>query len=483
MNHSKLRKSLVVGLRWSLISKLLLAVVGLVVPVIMARMITPDEYGIFVMASVFTGISAVFTNFGTGQAIIQHQKHDHELESSVFWLNLMVGAVVAMIFLIGAPYISSFYGNSNVMTVVSVMTVNIILNSAAVVPSAIIQRELYYRSVMIIQLASVTVGGVVAIIMAYYGWGIWSLMMQGIASSFVAFLLSLYRARFIPGVFLSLNKIKKILRFSLHLTAVKVISYIVKVGDNFIVSVVLGSSATGVYSRSHVLFFKPVKMINSTIAQVLYPVMAKVKDDNSSLAKMFSLLFKTYLMVFVPTAVFFMLYPEGIILLLLGDQWGAIVPLLPWFGAALLARSLDKSTPHIMQALNKTNILLKTTFIIAPIFIAAIYIGVQFGLIGVAIAVTGSAWFSAILRIVITSKLLRRQISDFVHDISSVFILIAIPVIILLSVRVMTEIFMSDQSIAGMLLAMTVTLVATVSCYWRFPNDVVHEFYRVVLKR
>ena len=170
------------GVLWTGLGQVLRQVIQVIGSVALARLLVPDDFGVLGMAMFFVGIGQLFADFGIGSAIIQARSDDRVVLSSCFWLNLAVAATLALLVLVAAPWIADFYQRSDLAPMVAVLSLNLLLAGLQVVPQALLYRDMRFADLAKAQVLGSLAGALVAIMMAWYGAGVWSLVAQPLAS-------------------------------------------------------------------------------------------------------------------------------------------------------------------------------------------------------------------------------------------------------------------------------------------------------------
>ena len=164
---------MVTALRWSGLRSIIKLSASLVVPIILARLLSPDEFGLIAMAAVFTNITLLITNLGTGDALIQHQEADNVLESSVFWLNIAIATSVAGVLVIASTTIGEFYGKPVIASIVQYLSLVLLIQSTNLVQVALLKKHRNFKIITLAELGSQLIGALVAVSLALNDFGIW----------------------------------------------------------------------------------------------------------------------------------------------------------------------------------------------------------------------------------------------------------------------------------------------------------------------
>jgi O-antigen/teichoic acid export membrane protein len=392
---------------------------GIVVPIILARILTPNEFGLIAMATVFTGISLIIIDLGTGDALIQRQKDNLSLESSVFWMNIFFATVLAVLLMLSAQTISEIYDNPIVSEIVIFMAVVLIILSLNIVQVSLFKKERNFKSIAISEIVSQFIGAIVAIYLALNGFGVWALVyytiVKAIFYSLSIWILSDWRPRF----YFEYNKIRDIMNFSINLTFVKFLNYIEKNSDKFIIGYTQGASVLGIYSRSYSIFNSIIKLVNGFYNPVFYSILAANKNDKDSLKRTLLISYQGLLFVFLPISLILIYFSRELVLTVFGEQWIEMEPILSVFGLIVLFKPINKINVEIFKAVNQVGIMSKIWLIFTPIFILGFVVGnMYYGVIGVAY----SYIFVSFLKFLTTMHVVRKLVDLTISEIKKTFL-------------------------------------------------------------
>lgn len=275
------------GVSWSVVGRVGKNIIGFVVGVVLARLLSPTEFGLLGMITVITRFANLFTDMGFGAALIQKKEiNDREL-SSVFWLNMAGGILLTLIFIALSPVIASFYNEPILQILTIVLSFNFVIQSAVIVQKTQLTRSIDFKSLSIVEVASIFLSGAVGIAFAYYDYGVWSLVIHAISGSVFITVLIWYLSDWRPSAVFDIGAIKRLLGFSLNLLGDKTINYWARNLDNLLIGKYLGSDPLGVYSKSYSIMLLPLQNVSNVISRVMFPALSKIQDDKERVKRIF----------------------------------------------------------------------------------------------------------------------------------------------------------------------------------------------------
>jgi len=422
-SQENLKSRVLSGLRWSAVAKGVDVTFSFIVSIVLARLLLPDDFGLIAMAGVFTGVSNIILQFGTGSSIIQRQEKDTFFESSIFWFNVMTGLAIMMVAVLIAPLIARLYDEAIVKTIIYFQSINIILTSVGIVPQAVLEREINYYPLTVTKFVSQIVGSTAGIGMAYLGFGVWSLVSHSLITNVSYIVLLWIFSPFSLKFNFRKENINQIFGFSSSITATKLLNYFQRQGDNFVIGIMLGSTALGYYSKAYSFLLAPIKYISGFVSPVSFSMMSKLnKIDIKRLKNFFLVNIQAHAMVYFPIAVLIYIWSDHLIPLILGDQWNPIIPLVKIFSIIIVYQSLDNQNPVALKSLGRPDVSLKIVAITTPIYLIGFVIGAKFGIIGVGIAYAIVTFWKYVARVVITLNIIDISLSEYISAILSVIL-------------------------------------------------------------
>jgi O-antigen/teichoic acid export membrane protein len=414
-NSSILKQEVFKALRYNSAAKILEVLFAITYGVFMARMLGPSIFGILAMASIFTGISVVFIDFGTGDAIIRHDedKTSHEFLSSIFWLNVFIGLFVSIILILLSSFIANYFGHKIIKTIIIIYSINIVFAAMSNVPRSLIRKRMDFKSIFLQRAIILPISGVVGVYMVLNGYGIWSIITQQVVATTVGSFLFLYFSKWFPLFSLKRKHIDEIFHFSSYLSATKFLSYFTKKGDLFLIGKILGDYQLGLYSKGYQLTVKMLKTINGIIIGVLYPSLSKIKNDDLKLRRSFISVSHTMISIYGFITLFGSLFSYEIVKILLGDKWIELSILMPVFLLLSLILSLGSVCSHYIKAIGESKKIFNISIITTTATIFAFIIGIKWGIMGVAIGYVIAMIFSNIISLHVTSSFINISITEY----------------------------------------------------------------------
>jgi len=468
-----LRNDIIAGTRFSAITNIVRQIFNFTVTIIMARLLSPEIFGMLAMATVFTGVNRLFVDFGTKDAIIRHQDVNRGFLSSLFWFNLSVGIVFFLIMVLASGWIADFYGYPVLQKIVIVTSVNIIISAMAIVPRAILYRKMIFRAFFLEVLIMTPLSGCVGIYMAWRGFGVWSLVAQQMISLIGGSILVWVLAGWYPLLSFNIIHIKQIFSYSTYLSLTKFSDYFTKQGDLFLIGKYLGAVPLGIYSKGYGFLRRPLKLINGTIVPVLFSTISKIQEDTSRLRSYFLSAAKNMAIIYFPLWVGSVFLAEPLIMVVLGEQWKGIIPLVPIFTTNLIFLAFGSIGTHYLKALGETKKLFNIVLISSIITLLSFVVGLFWGIEGVAIGYCLATIIKFFLLTIPTSDLIDLPLNKIIKSLKIDFLgAIVMALGIYFALRLIP--MMEKNYLLELVIGGASGLVTYIAIFWFFQPKSVH---------
>lgn len=367
------------GFLYTAISKYSNVILGLIISAVLARLLTPEEFGTLALVTVFISFFNLLGDMGIGPAIVQRKELTDRDLSSIFGFTVIMGFLLSIIFFLSAPYISDFYKEPALIPLVKLLSLVIFFNVIRIVPSALNRKKLRFKEMAIVSVSIRVVTGTIAIIMAFKGFSYYSLVTQSILNGIFGFgiFFYLYPVKF--TLFIKSGPLKKIASFSGFQFAFNFINYFSRNLDTILIGKFLGNAPLGYYNKSYSLMMLPVSNLTHVISPVLHPVLAKHQDDKEYIFKTYLRLLKLLALIGFPISVFLYYASPELIFIMFGEQWGKSIPVFQILAFTVGLQICLSSTGGIFQAINRTDLLFISGLLSAVLMVSAICYGVLIG--------------------------------------------------------------------------------------------------------
>ena len=350
----------------------------------MARLLSPRDFGLVGMATAVTGFLILFQDAGLSAAAIQAPTISKAQTSVLFWINLAMGALLALLCVIAAPFLASFYHEPRVEWLTIVIASGFLFNGAATQHRTMLIRNMRITDLAIVDVCSTAFSIALGISMAVLGYGYWALAAMAVCPPFTGLIAVWALGRWIPGLPRRGTGVGSMLRYGGVLMTDTVLIYIAYNADKVLLGRFWGASALGFYGRAYTLINIPTANLTSAVAGVAFPALSRLQDQPERLRSYFAKCYTLFLSLSMPVTVAFGLFGEDIIRVFLGPKWIDSVPLFRLLAPTILAFALTNPTGWLLNALGRVVQSLWIGFLIAPVVVLGYAFGVPYGPLGVA---------------------------------------------------------------------------------------------------
>jgi len=378
-----------IALRGSLIvggAQVLRVMAMLVSTILVARLLSPDDYGVVSMTAPITALLVLLQKFGVTDAAVQAPSLSNKQTNSLMWFNILVATFIALVLLALSPLAGLFYNDSRVAYYSAASASVIFISGFSLLQMALLTRELRFKEIASIELFAALVNVGVSIAFAYVFRNYWAIFAGQISSVITVTLLSWTFCRWRPDRRFSLGGIRNIVTFGGTLTGFQLLNYLSRHMDSVLIGKVWGATQLGLYNVSYKLMLFPLNNINYPLSRVMLPLLATIRDDDDRYRHVFLFALRGVVLLTVPGLVTAAVLSEKLLPWLLGDQWSAVSPLFFWLVLAGLSQPISNVVGWLFISRRRGVELVKFGVLQAVTLMVAFGVGVVFGAKGVAIA-------------------------------------------------------------------------------------------------
>lgn len=377
--------SFLAGVGWLGVSKGITQIGTWIATIIIARLLTPADYGLVGMSGLLVGVITLVGDFGLNASIIQKKEISHKEISALFWHFVLIGLVLSLIIYILAPLGARFWKEPELINLIRLSALVFMVDSLCQVPSALLQKNMRFREYGIVLSLSAISGSIVSIILAYYGMGPYSLIFGTMSAIIVKLILAYAYEPFRPKIIFVTKETMMHLKFGTTLTAGRYLWWYYSNCDFWLASKFLGKSAYGSYSMAFQLASLPIEKIAAVINPVAFPTFSKIEDDKER-GEFFFKILKYMAYISFPIFIGFFWTADDLINLLLGEKWQDTILVFKVFVLVFPLRCLDSLNSPLLNSIRRVDIGTKNMAIGAGLATIAFVVGVRYGIEGLAYA-------------------------------------------------------------------------------------------------
>jgi O-antigen/teichoic acid export membrane protein len=383
---SSLKTKTVSGLLWSFIEQFSKLGVAFIIGIILARLLSPSEFGLIGMISIFIALSHSLVESGFSQALIRKKKCTQADYSTVFYFNILVSIILYTILFFSSNAISHFFNESQLALILKVIGLVIIINSFVYVQKAILVKEVNFKLQTKISIIAYLIAGITAIVLAYMGFGVWSLVVNTLLRIVMITFLFWYLNKWRPSLVFNRKSFNEMFSFGYKLLIVGLIETLYKNIYLVIIGKYYSAAELGFYSRADLFKNLPSQTITSGIQRVAYPVLSEIKDDLPRLKIAFKKIIKSTVLITFTAMLMMAAIAEPLILSVLGEKWLSSVIYLQLLCFVGIFYPLDALNLTMLNVQGRTDLSLKLEIIkkvlTVPVIVIAITLGIKMMILG-----------------------------------------------------------------------------------------------------
>ncbi len=418
---SSLKRKTVSGVLWSGLSKIVMQLVLVLVTAILARLLSQDDFGVVAMAAVITVAIGMVNDKGLGMSIVQKKDMQASHLSTMFWGSVAFGALLYLVSFVASFPLALFFRQDIVQPVFAVIALGFLIGGFGIVQKSLLTRDMDFKKLALIEVAAAVFAGACAVIAAFLGLGVWSLVINALARDFMTVLMLWIFCSWRPQLHFSTSEFREYLGFSGNVLANDGAIYLITNTDVTIIGRVLGSAPLGVYNLALYLVKLPITRLSGIVAKVVFPAFSSLQNDLGKFKVAYLKAIKYISLLTFPMLAILAVFSREVILVVFGEKWIDMVwPLIILTPMAML-KSVGTIKSSVLMAVGRPDIELKWNLVYLAPLAGAVYYGTRFGLIGVATAFTTLY----VVTFPIIQQITNRQISvtfgEFLRSISAAF--------------------------------------------------------------
>lgn len=373
------------GVLWSAADKLGVKLITFVVGIIIARILTPADYGVIGMLMIFMTLSSILIDSGFSQAIVQKRNVDQKDLSTAFYFNIIVSAGCYWVLFFAAPAISRFYDMPLLTSVLRVLGINLVIISFATVQRATLIKHIDFKRIAFVNTSGAVASGFVGILMAYGGYGVWALVFQQISSQLVATVVYWIIGGWVPSFCFSVDSFRHLWRFGSKLLCAGMVASVFNELYSLFIGKYYKASELGYYRRA----VDTTNLISGTAGEIInavtFPILSFLQDDRTKMVEVYGRMLGMTAFFIFPIMTILAVVSKPFILVLLTDKWLLAVPLMQWLCIARMFTPVSALNMNILNATGRSDLFLKVDISKIPIMVAAMLITIPIGVKAVVI--------------------------------------------------------------------------------------------------
>jgi O-antigen/teichoic acid export membrane protein len=425
-----LKNKTVKGVAWTSLDQVATLGFAFVIGVILARLLSPSDYGLLAMIAIFNAIAFAFINSGFGNALIRKPDLTEDDNCTAFYFNILAGVVMTGVIWLIAPWVAIFYDKPILTQLLRVEGLLLIISSFTIVQNSQLSRALNFKAKMIINISSQVIAGAVAIFAAYHGFGVWSLVIQHFASSIIRLILLWIFSPWRPRGRWNNSSFRYLWGFGSKMLASGLLDTVYTNIYPIVIGKFYSAADLGQYKRARDFSSIPSAGLTGVIQQVTFPVMSQIQEDNNRLSSSYRRMLRFTVFLVFPIMIGMAVLAHPLVISLVTEKWAQCVPYLQVLCLAMMWYPVHAINLTLLQVKGRSDLFLRLEIIKKVIITIAIIISIPYGVMGICIGSVFSSIICLAINTYYTGKLIQvgffRQMKDMTPTLVASFAMGAI---------------------------------------------------------
>jgi O-antigen/teichoic acid export membrane protein len=392
------------GAAWKIASELFTQASRLVFAFLLARLLTPREYGLAGMALVVSGFVLVFSDLALGAALIQRQRISERDRSTMFWVSVASGVAFTLIGVASAGLAATVFDQPNVQELFAAMSLVFVITSLGATQAALLTRAMDFRALELRMMIGTVVGGVVGVGVALAGGGAWAIVAQSLTFAVISTVLLWLTTPWRPRLVFSLESLRNLGGYSIHLLGNRFLYILQETSAPVLIGRFLGAVPLGLYTVANNIVLTPVSRVTIPLGEVLFPAFSRLQENRDRIAELWLQALTYSAAVTLPALAGLVVVAPDFVSVVLGSRWEEAVPVIQILVWVAALRAVQGPATSVVLAINRPDALFRISIVALVAFVLGILVGLPWGIVGVAlgVAVTGTGvsafWLSFVAR-------------------------------------------------------------------------------------
>ena len=446
-----------------------------IIQIVLARILLPSDYGIISLISVFIAIANVFVQSGFNTALIQKKKVDEKDLSSVFYLNIFVSGILYILLFFTAPFIERFYNVLGISKVLRVLSLTLFLGAINSIQNSVISRKMEFKKLFFSSIAAIIVSGIIGVILALLGFGIWALVFQQLSNQIITTIVLWFTVKWRPQLVFSLEKIKVLFSYGWKVLCSTLLDTLYMNLRSLIVGKMYSTEILAYYNRGDQFPQLIITNINGSIQSVMLPILAEEQDNKKKVKEMVRRSIVTSSFIIFPMMIGLSVIAVPLVKVILTEKWLSCVPFLRIFCFSYALWPIHTANLQAINAIGRSDIYLKLEIVKKILGMIILIVSIQFGMYAIAIGLLINSIVSTFINSYPNRKLLNYSYLEQIRDVMPSFVLSFIMggVIYLISfLKISSLITLLLQVIVGAILYVLMANIFKLECFTYLLNKI-----------
>lgn len=414
----QMNRKIGVGVAWNLVSLLLSRGSSIIFTLFLARLLAPEAFGLIAMIMIVMELAQHFVQSGLGEALIRSKVASEADFSTIFHANLGLSALAYALLFLAAPWLADFYSQPELTALLRVMGLVVFLNALKVVPTAMLSRQMNFRSQMVANTSGVLVSGVLAVVVALQGGGVWSLVVQTMVNAGISALLLWYMTSWLPKLMFSGESFRRLFGFGVNLLAIGTIRILVQNSQVIVIARLFSAEVTGLYFFAKKVSQLISQQLSGAVQKATFPAMATLQDDNAALRYKYRQIIQLMMFIIAPVMALLTALADPLFNAFLGEKWSGAVVYLQLLCIVATLYPIHSMNINALNVKGRSDLVLKIGLLKNAMSLVLLFAMMSFGVFWIVVGQVVNSFISLIPNAYFTSRLINYGIKQQILDIA-----------------------------------------------------------------
>jgi len=418
-----LRKKTLSGVAWTFGQQVGVQSINFIIQIILARLLLPEAFGLIAMIQIFMAIGQTLMDGGMTSSLIRTKDPDQADYSTVFFINLFASIGLYVLLFFAAPFIASFFNQELLTLIIRVYTLSFVIQALVGVQTTRLTKEMNFKLQMYMQIPSTLLGGIVGVVLAYKGYGVWSLVWMQLTVSFLFMLQHWFRTDWRPSFIIDGEKFKFHFIFGYKLTFSALLTAVYTNSYTLVIAKMFSAAQLGFYNQANTLRMYPVRNLTVALQKVTYPLFSSIQDDDLKLKRVFKKITQVVFYIIYPVMLVLILIAEPLFRFILTEKWLPAVPYFQILCIAAIVYPLSMYNLNIILAKGRSDLHFKLEVLKKGGSVLFLLLIIPFGIWGAVYASAISMFIHAFVNSYYSGRLIGYPLAEQIKDLFSIIII------------------------------------------------------------
>lgn len=469
------RKSIYKNLLWRFGEKTLIQLINVFITIIVARIFDPNDFGVVAISTSIISIISIFVDNGISDALIQKKEPDDLDYSTVFYTNIILSLFIYLILFFLAPFISSVYNNNLLTSIIRVASIKIVLSSIQIVQNAYVSKQMIFKKFFYASLTGTIISGIVGIVLALNGYGVWALVSIELVDIFIDMLVTAFVIDWKPKLVFSFDRLKKLFNYGSKLLYMGIIDSIYSKIHSLAIGKVYSTKDLAFYDKGDNIPRKLTYSIYHSLSSVMRPVFSNKQDDLNELKFSLKKVIKMSSYIIFPILFGVIAISDTFIKVIFTEKWMFSIPYIRIMCIAYLFTPIESLNANVIRSLGKSDILLKNDVITKIIGLLLLLISLRYGVLYIALSFAITNFINMLIQINSNKKIIDYGFIGHIKDLYKILI-----VNIIMSIAVYLLTFIDINMYIKLLLQVSIGILLYLFLSYIFKLNELNEIIKTI---